>query len=158
MQPLTGRSRAPSRRAGRRWLATSRSTGSASRCVSMRHLSRHETPVAYENSPPIAALQQRVVSEVRGRPDWIDVCTLAVFTSPCADTGRVGLCCSQGSATAGGPHDRENAHALSNALMVMTIIPWAFCCICYSGLHFTYPKVTFLHIYGCQARPSTNEC
>jgi len=56
-----------------------------------------------------------------------------------------GRCCSQGSATAGGPHDRENAHALSNALMVMTIIPWAFCCICYSGLHFTYPKVTNLH-------------
>ena len=26
--------------------------------------------------------------------------------------------------------------------MVMTIVPWAFCCICYSGLHFTYPKVS----------------
>lgn len=52
----------------------------------------------------------------------------------------------QGSATAGGPHDRENAHALSNALMVMTIVPWAFCCICYSGLHFTYPKVSYSQI------------
>ncbi len=33
VQPLTGRSRAPSRRAARHWSATSRSTGSASRCA-----------------------------------------------------------------------------------------------------------------------------
>ena len=37
-----------------------------------------------------------------------------------------------------------------NALMVMTIVPWAFCCICYSGLHFTYPKVSSVMHARCR--------
>jgi hypothetical protein len=44
----------------------------------------------------------------------------------------------QGSAAAGTGHDAENAAALSNALLVMTIVPWTLCVLCYCGLHFTY--------------------
>ena len=50
-------------------------------------------------------------------------------------------CCAvmtQGSAAAGTGHDIENAAALSDALLVMTIVPWTLCVLCYCGLHFTY--------------------
>ena len=44
----------------------------------------------------------------------------------------------QGSAAAGTGHDAQNAAALSDALLVMTIVPWTLCVLCYCGLHFTY--------------------
>lgn len=45
----------------------------------------------------------------------------------------------QGSAAAGTGYDAENAAALSDALLIMTIVPWTLCVLCYCGLHFTYP-------------------
>lgn len=43
-----------------------------------------------------------------------------------------------GSAAARTGHDAKNAAALSDALLVMTIVPWAACVACYCGLHWTY--------------------
>ena len=36
--------------------------------------------------------------------------------------------------------DVPNARALGNALLLFSVIPWTFCLLAYSGLHFTYPK------------------
>lgn len=41
-------------------------------------------------------------------------------------------------AASGTGHDAENAAALSDALLVMTICPWGLCVLCYCGLHWTY--------------------
>lgn len=35
--------------------------------------------------------------------------------------------------------DVHNAQAMGNALLVFTVVPWAFCFVAYGGLHFTYP-------------------
>jgi predicted MFS family arabinose efflux permease len=45
------------------------------------------------------------------------------------------------SAITGNPSiDIHNAQAMGNALLVFTVIPWAFCLVAYSGLHLTYPS------------------
>ncbi|KAL4545028.1 hypothetical protein Ndes2526B_g02147 [Nannochloris sp. 'desiccata'] len=36
--------------------------------------------------------------------------------------------------------DVHNAQAMGNALLVFTVIPWAFCLVAYGGLHLTYPS------------------
>lgn len=36
--------------------------------------------------------------------------------------------------------DLSNARALGNALLVFSVVPWAFCLATYSGLHYTYPR------------------
>jgi MFS family permease len=36
--------------------------------------------------------------------------------------------------------DIRNAQAMGNALLMFTALPWAFCLVAYSGLHFTYPS------------------
>ena len=36
--------------------------------------------------------------------------------------------------------DTHNAQAMGNALLVFTVVPWAFCLVAYSGLHLTYPS------------------
>jgi MFS family permease len=35
--------------------------------------------------------------------------------------------------------DVHNAQAMGNALLVFTVVPWAFCFVAYGGLHLTYP-------------------
>jgi MFS family permease len=45
------------------------------------------------------------------------------------------------SAITGNPEiDVHNAQAMGNALLVFTVLPWAFCLVAYSGLHLTYPS------------------
>ena len=45
------------------------------------------------------------------------------------------------STVSGDPEvDIPNAHALGKALLAFLAVPWLFCFIVYSGIHFTYPK------------------
>ncbi|CAL8468475.1 g8015 [Coccomyxa elongata] len=49
------------------------------------------------------------------------------FEGTAATTGDVG-------------HDLRKAASLSSAMLVMTAVPWALCCLAYSGLYWTYPR------------------
>jgi hypothetical protein len=51
-------------------------------------------------------------------------------------------CTIQGTATTTGDvsHDLRKAGSLSNALLVMTAVPWTLCCLTFSGLYWTYPR------------------
>ena len=48
----------------------------------------------------------------------------------------------QGTAATTGDvaHDLRKAASLSNAMLVMTAVPWTLCCIAFSGLYWTYPR------------------
>lgn len=36
--------------------------------------------------------------------------------------------------------DIRRARALGDAIVICTALPWALCCLLYSGLHVTYPR------------------
>jgi hypothetical protein len=42
--------------------------------------------------------------------------------------------------TADEAHNRANARALGDAILVFTVVPWTVTFLFYSGLHCTYPK------------------
>lgn len=48
----------------------------------------------------------------------------------------------QGTATTSGDpkQDRANAASLGNAVLVMTMLPWALCVLTYTAVHFTYRR------------------
>ncbi|PSC76554.1 MFS general substrate transporter [Micractinium conductrix] len=45
-----------------------------------------------------------------------------------------------GSDTPGGEADMKRAKALGDAIVICTALPWALCCLLYTGLHVTYPR------------------
>lgn len=55
---------------------------------------------------------------------------------------RALLVLKQGTAATTGDltHDLRKAKSLSNALLVMTAVPWTICCLAFSGLYWTYPR------------------
>jgi MFS family permease len=53
--------------------------------------------------------------------------------------------------------DAANAHALGNALLVFTIVPWLFAFAVYGGLHITYPRDLERTVDGERKYPRTIE-
>ncbi|KAL4431153.1 hypothetical protein ABPG75_006409 [Micractinium tetrahymenae] len=45
-----------------------------------------------------------------------------------------------GSGGGGAEADLKRAKALGDAIVICTAVPWALCCLLYSGLHVTYPR------------------
>ncbi|EFN59499.1 hypothetical protein CHLNCDRAFT_138130 [Chlorella variabilis] len=50
---------------------------------------------------------------------------------------RLGFNSAEGG---GGQTDAQRAQALGDAIVICTAVPWALCCLLYSGLHVTYPR------------------
>lgn len=45
-----------------------------------------------------------------------------------------------GSDPSAADQDLKRAMALGDAIVICTALPWALCCLLYSGLHVTYPR------------------
>jgi MFS family permease len=74
---------------------------------------------------------------------------VAAFATPLVGHMSETMFGFSGASTVSGDPDTDlpNAHALGNALVAFTTIPWLFCFVVYSSIHVTYPKDKRTHMY-----------